>query len=49
MALISGYVTYGELSTTLSVEDLYDIVEVYSVDAYNHKVVEEYYEKKNAR
>jgi hypothetical protein len=37
----SGRATWTELSTTLGVEDLWDILEVLRVDRHNAKVLEE--------
>ena len=36
-ALSTGHTTMGELSSVLSLEDAYMIVEIASVDAYNRR------------
>lgn len=39
MAISGDYALLGPLSTTLSVEDLHDILEVKRVDAHNDRVI----------
>ena len=36
-ALSTGHTTMGELSTVLSLEDAYMVVEIAAVDAYNRR------------
>lgn len=37
----SGLATYTELSSTLSLEDAWDLLEISSVDAYNNYAAQE--------
>jgi len=45
----AGKATYYELDTFLSLEDLYDILEVLSVDTYNRILLNKREEKKWAK
>jgi hypothetical protein len=40
MAVSSGKATWGELSTSLGLEDLHDVLEIVRVDAHNAKVLD---------
>ena len=43
--IASGYATLHELQTIYGSEDLYDFLEVISIDAHNQRVVNELAEK----
>lgn len=39
-AISSGLTTLTELQTTLSIEDLHNILEIAAVDAHNRRIIE---------
>lgn len=41
--------TYHDLNTIYSLRDLYDLIEVAAVDAYNQRVYDEHYRKQAER
>lgn len=40
MIVSSGKATLAELQTVYGLEDLYDLIEVVNVDAYNQRVID---------
>jgi hypothetical protein len=38
-AVSSGRATYADLATILSLEDLYDILEIVEVESYNDRII----------
>lgn len=47
LAVSSGKATMAELASVLSLEDLYDILEVVGVDAHNRRVIDKRNEREN--
>lgn len=49
MVISSGKATFGELSTTLGIEAMHDIVEVILIDAHNRRIQAEREQRKRRK